>query len=93
MATISGGARVELVVEEEGSSIGRSGFRNRASSLEAWRLVGVVARARFRGRWERRSWDVGIDSGMFSDMFLRGCALALALALVLVLALVGYLFL
>lgn len=47
--------------------MGMSGFAKRASSWDAWAEVGVRAR-RFKGRRERGSEDVGIDSGMGSDI-------------------------
>ena len=45
----------------------RSGFANKASTWLACWVTGVRAR-RLRGRLERRSWEVGMDSGMGSDM-------------------------
>ena len=45
----------------------RSGLEKRASTDEAWPSRGVRARF-FVGRLERGSAEVGIDSGMFSDM-------------------------
>lgn len=47
--------------------MGMSGFAKRASSWVAWAEVGVRAR-RFKGRRERGSEDVGMDSGMGSDI-------------------------
>lgn len=47
-----------------------SGLAKRASTWEAWAETGVRAR-RLMGRRERGSADVGIDSGMGSDIF--GC--------------------
>lgn len=44
-----------------------SGLAKRASSWVAWAEVGVRAR-RLRGRRERGSADVGMDSGMGSDI-------------------------
>lgn len=52
---------------EEGMEISVSGLENRAVREAAWAVVGVRAR-RFRGRWERGSAEVGIDSGMGSDI-------------------------
>lgn len=46
-----------------------SGCANSESRCAACLLVGLRARF-FRARWERGSADVGIDSGMFSDIFL-----------------------
>jgi hypothetical protein len=44
-----------------------SGFANRAVRVAAWAETGV--RARFLvGRLERGSWEVGIDSGIGSDI-------------------------
>lgn len=57
-----------MVVDiEEGRKVTASGLAKRASSWEACAEVGVRAR-RLSGRWERGSKDVGIDSGMGSDM-------------------------
>jgi hypothetical protein len=50
-----------------GSVISRSGFANRAESWAACAVEGVRAR-RLVGRWERGSWEVGMDSGMGSDI-------------------------
>lgn len=48
--------------------ISRSGLAKRASTwADCWE-VGVRARF-FVGRWERRSEEVGMDSGMGSDIF------------------------
>lgn len=52
---------------EEGREMSVSGLAKRASSCEACAETGVRAR-RLRGRWERRSYDVGIDSGIGSDI-------------------------
>ena len=57
----------------------RSGFANRASTCEAW--ASRVVRRRFLvGRFERGSAEVGIDSGIGSDIVVvrewccdRGC--------------------
>ena len=57
--------RLDTVVEGKGMET--SGFAKRASSWFAWAETGVRAR-RLRGRLERGSADVGIDSGMGSDM-------------------------
>ena len=52
---------------EEGREISRSGLAKRASTCADCCVVGV--RARFLvGRWERRSEEVGMDSGIGSDM-------------------------
>ena len=49
--------------------MGRSGFAKRASTCADCCDVGVLLlRAFLTGRWERRSAEVGMDSGMFSDM-------------------------
>ena len=53
--------------EEVGRGISRMGLAKRAESWVACWVVGVRAR-RFVGRLERGSWDVGIDSGMGSDI-------------------------
>lgn len=45
----------------------RSGFAKRAVREAACAVVGVRAR-RLRGRWERGSEEVGMDSGMGSDI-------------------------
>ena len=45
----------------------RSGFANKASTWLACWVTGVRAR-RLRGRLERGSWEVGMDSGIGSDM-------------------------
>lgn len=45
----------------------RSGLEKRADSWLACCVVGVRAR-RLVGRLERGSWEVGIDSGMGSDI-------------------------
>ena len=48
----------------------RSGLANKASTCEAWAVRGV--RARFLvGRLERGSAEVGMDSGMGSDMLVE----------------------
>lgn len=47
--------------------ISRSGLANREVTAEAWEETGESAR-RFVGRFERRSWEVGMDSGIGSDM-------------------------
>ncbi len=52
---------------DEGIWISLSGFAKSASTWLAWAVVGVRA-WRLVGRLERGSWDVGIDSGMGSDM-------------------------
>ena len=55
-------------VEDGGSLISWSGFAKSASRVAACAETGV--RARFlRGRLERGSADVGIDSGIGSDIF------------------------
>lgn len=51
--------------------ISRSGFANRASTWEACSVRGVRARF-FTGRFERGSADVGIASGMGSDIVFAG---------------------
>ena len=48
--------------------ISRSGFAKRAVRVAAWADAGERA-LRFAGRRERRSKEVGIDSGIGSDMF------------------------
>ena len=54
-------------VFDEGILMVWSGLENRASTCDA--AVDRGERARFlRGRLERGSADVGIDSGMFSDI-------------------------
>jgi hypothetical protein len=69
LATISGGAAEDLptTVDDEGMAMLRSGFAKRASTDEACSPRGVRARF-FVGRFERGSADVGMDSGMGSDM-------------------------
>ncbi len=57
-----------LRASEVGSWMSRSGFAKRASTCEACAVTGVRAR-RFVGRLERGSCEVGIDSGMGSDIF------------------------
>ena len=57
----------------EGSGILMSGFANSASSEAAWAVVGVRAR-RFKGRLDRLSNDIGIDSGIGSDIVVRDAA-------------------
>jgi len=47
--------------------ISRSGFAKRAVRVAAWADTGERA-LRFVGRRERRSKEVGIDSGIGSDM-------------------------
>lgn len=47
---------------------GGKGWAKREVMEAAWALVGVRAR-RLVGRLERGSWDVGIDSGIGSDIF------------------------
>ena len=54
-------------VEEDGRGISRSGFAKRAVSWLACCKVGVRAR-RLVGRLERGSWEVGMLSGMGSDI-------------------------
>ena len=55
----------------EGTLISWSGFANKASREAAWEETGV--RARFlRGRFDLGSEEVGIDSGIGSDM-IAGC--------------------
>jgi hypothetical protein len=69
LATISGGALLGcgLGVEVDGIRISWSGLEKRAVRVAAWAEVGV--RARFLvGRLERGSWEVGIDSGIGSDI-------------------------
>ena len=74
MATISGGVATErerVLFVQLGKSMGRSGFAKRASTCADCCDVGVLLlRALLKGRWERRSAEVGMDSGMFSDMML-----------------------
>ena len=50
-----------------GMAMSRSGFANKASTWLACWVTGVRAR-RLRGRLERGSWEVGMDSGIGSDM-------------------------
>ncbi len=47
--------------------ISMSGLEKSAVREAAWAVVGVKAR-RLRGRWERGSAEVGMDSGMGSDI-------------------------
>ncbi len=56
----------------DGIGMSRSGFAKRASTWDACCVTGVSAR-RLRGRLERGSWDVGMDSGMGSDILKSGC--------------------
>lgn len=56
-----------MTAEEEGIGISRSGFEKSAVREAAWAVVGVRAR-RLRGLWERGSAEVGMDSGMGSDI-------------------------
>lgn len=65
--------REEVLVVDSGIFISRSGCEKRLVSVAAWRDVGVSVegRIRFVGRWERGSIEVGIDSGIGSDI-LRG---------------------
>jgi hypothetical protein len=52
---------------DEGRGISWSGLEKRDFRVAACWVVGV--RARFlRGRLERGSWEVGIDSGICSDI-------------------------
>ena len=51
-------------------AMSRSGLAKRASTWEACCVTGVRAR-RLRGRLERGSAEVGMDSGMGSDIFVR----------------------
>ena len=70
MATISGGADKcgwERARIDDGRGIARSGFAKRAVSDAAWDEVGVRA-SRFVGRLERGSCEVGMLSGMGSDI-------------------------
>lgn len=53
---------------EVGMGMSRSGLAKRAVTWEACWEVGVRAR-RLRGRLERGSWEVGMDSGMGSDIW------------------------
>jgi hypothetical protein len=67
LETISGGSEGFLASAEPGMWMLRSGFAKRASTWDAWAVRGV--RARFLvGRCERGSAEVGIDSGMGSDI-------------------------
>ena len=50
-----------------GMTTSLSGLAKRASSEAACWVVGVRAR-RLVGRFERGSWEVGIDSGIGSDI-------------------------
>lgn len=56
-----------MVGAEDGSGMFWSGFANNASKEAAWEETGVRARF-FRGRLERGSEEVGIDSGIGSDI-------------------------
>ena len=56
---------------EEGILISRSGLAKRASTCADCCEMGVRARF-FVGRLERGSADVGMDSGMGSDMLVLG---------------------
>ncbi len=56
-----------MTAVEEGMGISVSGLEKSAVREAAWAVVGVRAR-RLRGRWERGSAEVGIDSGMGSDI-------------------------
>lgn len=68
---MSGGALeccfLEVRLPETGILISWSGFEKRAEIVAACSLTGVRAR-RLRGRLERGSWEVGMDSGIGSDM-------------------------
>src|SRR5262249_51244460 len=71
LATISGGAGSEGFdwLEGDGRVIGFCGSRNKFWIWCAWEDEGVLApRARLRGRCERGSAEVGMDSGMGSDI-------------------------
>lgn len=52
---------------DEGMGVSRSIFAKRASTCEACCVTGVRAR-RLSGRLERGSAEVGMDSGMGSDI-------------------------
>lgn len=70
MATISGGADIVGLCEiavSDGKGMLISGFANSASTDAACAVVEFKAR-RFKGRLERGSADVGMDSGIGSDM-------------------------
>lgn len=61
--------------EDEGTLISWSGFANKASREAACEETGV--RARFlRGRLERGSEEVGIDSGIGSDIWMVSSGLS-----------------
>ena len=56
-----------------GMRISRSGFAKRASTWEVWRFVPGPPIARFLvGRLEREEIEVGMLSGMFSDIVAGG---------------------
>lgn len=57
-------------VRDGGSFISRDGSEKRVWSVAAWREVGVgvLGLERLRGRWERGSIEVGMDSGIGSDI-------------------------
>lgn len=56
-------------VADDGMTMSLSGCAKRCSTAFAWlETADAGPRARLTGRWERGSADVGIDSGMFSDM-------------------------
>ena len=57
---------------EVGMAMGRSGLAKRASTWADWWDVGVLARSFFVGREVRWEVDVGMDSGMGSDIFTGG---------------------
>ncbi len=61
-----------------GGGISRSGWEKRVAREAACALVGVRA-SRFVGRLERGSCEVGIDSGIGSDIFRRGWGLVVVL--------------
>ena len=61
---------MDFVRVDVGSLISVSGFAKSAVSWEACWETGVKARF-LRGRLERRSADVGMASGMGSDMVVR----------------------
>lgn len=54
----------------EGREISRSGLENSASREAACADMGVSMARFLRGRLERGSAEVGMDSGIFSDMFM-----------------------
>ena len=60
----------DLLLAESGMVISRSGLANKASTCADCCEVGVLLRAFLMGRCERRSEEVGIDSGIGSDILI-----------------------